>query len=264
MERFQHMATMEQTPLLISILEIHNLSSDTGVLFTGSSWLRNERIDLIVSQELITQLLQGWDATDPFAVAQHRKNVRAAVTTAIAARLLTRPSQCSACHSTGTIEGHHDDYSKPLEVQWLCKRCHANADRARRLRDGQRPAGDDFAAFLLVNGGVELPFKYDPPEDFGTNGDYVERAIRLFQFVGFDAIKRFPWITAVLSCRHEILMYPSEISKLPTTSFCQPCTNAKRLARQRRAERARRARIIKRASATRAVPPVSCEGGGNL
>jgi hypothetical protein len=266
--------TTEQ-PLLSSILEIHDLSSDTGDLFVGSSWLRHERIDLIVSQELIAQLLQGWDTADPFAVAQHRKNARAAVMAALAGGVLLRPTECSRCGEKETervgaftaagepainrIEAHHDDYSKPLEVQWLCSRCHVHADRARRLRDGQRPVGDDFAAFLLVNGAVELPFKYDPPEDYGTNGDYVECAIRLFQFAGFDTIKRFPWITAVLSCGHEILMYPSELSKLRTTSLCQPCTHAKRLARQRRAERARLARITKRA-----MPPVSREGGGIL
>lgn len=37
---------------------------------------------------------------------------------------LIRPTKCSVCQSEGRIEGHHPDYSKPLEVMWLCTRCH--------------------------------------------------------------------------------------------------------------------------------------------
>jgi hypothetical protein len=37
---------------------------------------------------------------------------------------LIRASNCSVCGSTEKIEGHHDDYTKPLEVRWLCKKCH--------------------------------------------------------------------------------------------------------------------------------------------
>jgi hypothetical protein len=39
---------------------------------------------------------------------------------------LVRPRHCSECNSTYKIEGHHNDYTKPLEVRWLCEKCHKN------------------------------------------------------------------------------------------------------------------------------------------
>ena len=39
---------------------------------------------------------------------------------------LVRPTHCSECNSTHKIEGHHDDYTKPLDVRWLCEKCHKN------------------------------------------------------------------------------------------------------------------------------------------
>ena len=42
---------------------------------------------------------------------------------------IEKPSTCSICNSGGQIEGHHADYSKPLEVEWFCSKCHKRVDR---------------------------------------------------------------------------------------------------------------------------------------
>jgi len=43
---------------------------------------------------------------------------------AIRSGALIRQLNCSVCDSTTKVEGHHDDYTKPLEVRWLCEACH--------------------------------------------------------------------------------------------------------------------------------------------
>ena len=32
---------------------------------------------------------------------------------------------CEVCGTTENVDGHHEDYSKALEVNWLCKKDHA-------------------------------------------------------------------------------------------------------------------------------------------
>ena len=36
------------------------------------------------------------------------------------------PFQCQMCNKQAKLHGHHDDYSKPLDVVWLCRACHIN------------------------------------------------------------------------------------------------------------------------------------------
>ena len=42
---------------------------------------------------------------------------------------LSRPTTCSWCRKECKPEGHHADYSKPLEVKWLCGKCHRHIHR---------------------------------------------------------------------------------------------------------------------------------------
>ncbi|HEX8413759.1 MAG TPA: hypothetical protein VF637_07715 [Sphingomicrobium sp.] len=38
---------------------------------------------------------------------------------------LVRPEHCDVCAQSCTPHGHHDDYSKPLDLIWCCTSCHA-------------------------------------------------------------------------------------------------------------------------------------------
>lgn len=44
-------------------------------------------------------------------------------------RLVKGP--CAICGSRGKVQGHHYDYSKPLDVEWLCVKCHRTERHTR-------------------------------------------------------------------------------------------------------------------------------------
>jgi hypothetical protein len=51
------------------------------------------------------------------------------ITNMIRSGELTRPDKCTYCNKTKFVEPHHDDYSKPREIRWLCLSCHRKIHR---------------------------------------------------------------------------------------------------------------------------------------
>jgi len=99
---------------------------------------RRERDGLGFSCKLCTRLAkQAWRKTNPKrAAATERQRrtrdykkvyCRERTREAIRNGVLVRPSACEGCKSGGKIEAHHEDYGKPLDVRWLCAKCHPEA-----------------------------------------------------------------------------------------------------------------------------------------
>lgn len=67
-----------------------------------------------------------------------KQNAQKCVEAALKSGALTNPGVCYGCgcgSSEHRIEAHHHDYTKPLEVVWLCTPCHRRMDAQRRKRD---------------------------------------------------------------------------------------------------------------------------------
>ncbi len=43
---------------------------------------------------------------------------------ALKGKMIIKPEVCTQCMSREKIEAHHEDYSKPLEILWVCYECH--------------------------------------------------------------------------------------------------------------------------------------------
>lgn len=85
----------------------------------------------------------------PSSVTQPRKDAyrarnreKASATTSVNNAVrngkLEKRSTCEICGSTDRIHAHHHDYSKPLDVWWLCDHCHKRLHRMMRSAERKR------------------------------------------------------------------------------------------------------------------------------
>jgi hypothetical protein len=70
-----------------------------------------------------------------FRVANpHIARAHLAVARAIRLGILVRPDACASCGRVCRPDAHHADYTKPLDVAWLCRRCHCRENTPRKDR----------------------------------------------------------------------------------------------------------------------------------
>ncbi len=46
--------------------------------------------------------------------------------------ILVDPMFCESCDEYGRLQKHHNDYTKPYEVSWLCQKCHSRLHAIKR------------------------------------------------------------------------------------------------------------------------------------
>ena len=101
---------------------------------------QNERVKAryAVDPEPTKARVKAWRQLNPEAVRTSRaawrernrereriKNAaRMRVLRAIKAGKVLRPAACEFCGSVGATQAHHEDYSRPLDVTFLCRDCH--------------------------------------------------------------------------------------------------------------------------------------------
>ena len=65
---------------------------------------------------------EKWDINN-----RNKKAASILLKNSILAGRVKKPKECSKCGALGRIEGHHEDYTRPLDVIWLCRKCHVTA-----------------------------------------------------------------------------------------------------------------------------------------
>lgn len=78
-------------------------------------YAKNGRIRAFDYQEAINE----WTKNHPIECKAREK-----VNNAIKTGKLLKPFKCEECGRITRLSGHHINYKKELEVQWLCSSCH--------------------------------------------------------------------------------------------------------------------------------------------
>lgn len=116
---------------------------------------------------------------------QEQKTAYQAYYSAVRKGLIKRPTHCARCGALDPrgrdgrtlLQGHHADYSKPLDVEWICVKCHRKETRlplGERNGNAKLRSGLVQAAILLHKEGFALS---EIAEFYGVTRQAVSAAV---------------------------------------------------------------------------------------
>jgi ribosomal protein S27AE len=78
--------------------------------------------------------MREWRKHNPMTDEQRRKDIVRSIAGVQkrAGKLIPQP--CEKCGTSEDLQMHHEDYSKPLDVRWLCAECHQDEHHPGRQR----------------------------------------------------------------------------------------------------------------------------------
>lgn len=89
-----------------------------------------ERSSLPHRKALRERIAREWAEKHP-----DRRKANLVANRAVRSGKIARQTICQGCGLEKKLQKHHPDYSQPMLVIWLCKPCHAIADKLRRLTE---------------------------------------------------------------------------------------------------------------------------------
>lgn len=107
---------------------------ETTLKTTSLDWLAAER-ERCRNKQAIRRALglakydsqkshKEWKLRNP-----QKRSAHNAINNGVRTGAISKPDRCERCHQQAPLHGHHPDYNKPKDVQWLCPKCHGLAHR---------------------------------------------------------------------------------------------------------------------------------------
>ena len=78
-------------------------------------------------QKKTLEQVQRWRNENPEKYKAHYT-----VSNALARNIIKKKESCEVCNSKTKLHAHHKDYSKPLEILWVCAFCHSKIHNKRK------------------------------------------------------------------------------------------------------------------------------------
>jgi hypothetical protein len=76
------------------------------------------------------EYMREWRKRNPLTDEQRKKDNARSMAGIYKKRGKLKPEPCKSCGVEENIEMHHEDYDRPLDVVWLCRKCHLSLHRS--------------------------------------------------------------------------------------------------------------------------------------